>query len=726
MVVVVHLLLDVIVRTGDPVVNDPVARDPDDSLALATAESVARVVRPKDSDVDDLVRQFPQAADVLRRASPFLFGGLTTSLAKSGDIPVPSGDGTRTWDPERTSPLADGLGTIEGGRALEICQRFEADLERGLGPRIEDCVTHVAEPQKSALLSMLLATELRFRLRSGERPGPDEYRGRFKEHEVLTEAVLAGAVVPERIGQFGVLGFLGAGNFGKVYLGQDRQLDRFVAIKVPRPERFSGSEDRDRFLLEARLAARIKHPGIVTVYQIECDQEAGWFAVLEYIEGRSLSALLRTERLTFKRAAEMMVLVADAISYAHEQGLVHRDLKPENILLDTKDQPHIADFGLAVHQGDRWPRQGEVAGSPAYMAPEQIRGESHRLNCRTDVWALGVILYRMLTGIRPFEGSDTDEIFDEILNRDPVPARQRDRSVPKELERICMKCLSKRMNDRYGTAAEFAEDLRFWLQSPGRELVLDEVGASARLAPGETTPRPSEPISSASGISIPARVRPKGLRAFDDDDQDFFLGLLPGPRDREGLPESLRFWKIRIESGEHPSPFTVGLLCGPSGCGKTSMVRAGLLCRLSSTVIPVYVEASPGATESRLLASLEHVAADRVGSRGLAETVAGMRTRVLLPHGRKVLIFLDQFEQWLHADYAVEGELAQALRQCDGVNVQCLVLIRDDFAMSAARLMHALEIRLVESHNFATVDLFDLVHARGTTGVWTCLRPISR
>jgi eukaryotic-like serine/threonine-protein kinase len=407
-----------------------------------------------------------------------------------------------------------------------------------------------------------------------------------------------------------------------------------------------------------------------------------------------------------------MIPVAEAISYAHEQGLVHRDLKPENILLDTKDQPHIADFGLAVHQDDRWPGQGEVAGSPAYMAPEQVRGETHRLNGRTDVWALGVILYRMLTGTRPFEGANTDEVFDEILNRDPVPVRQRDRSVPKELERICMKCLSKRMTDRYGTAGDFAEDLRYWLRSAGRELLVDQAGAYANLADGEKTPRPIEPIASASGMSSPARVRPKGLRAFDDDDRDFFLGLLPGPRDRDGLPESLRFWKVRIESGEHPNPFTVGLLSGPSGCGKTSMVRAGLLCRLSPTVIPVYVEASPGTTESRLLASLERVAAGRAGKRGLAATVAGMRTRALLPQGRKVLIVLDQFEQWLHADYEVEGELAQALRQCDGINVQCLVLVRDDFAMVAARLMHALEIRLVESHNFATVDLFDLAHAR--------------
>ena len=506
---------------------------------------------------------------------------------------------------------------------------------------------------------------------------------------------------------------MGEGNFGRVYLGRDKQLDRFVAIKVPRPERLSGPDDRDRFVLEARLAARIKHPGIVTVYQIECDQDAGWFAVLEYIEGRSLSALLRAERLTCRRAAELMIPVADAISYAHEQGLVHRDLKPENILLDTNDQPHIADFGLAVHQDDRWPGHGEVAGPPAYMAPgtdSRRDPQTQRSDRRLGTWC-----HPLPYADRP-PGRSRELIPTRSSTKSSIAIRywcaKRDRSVPKELERICMKCLSKRMTDRYGTAADYAEDLRFWLRSAGRELVVDQAGAYVNLTDEEKAPRPSEPITSVSGVSIPLRVRPKGLRAFDDDDRDFFLGLLPGPRDRDGLPESLRFWKVRIESGEHPSPFTVGLLSGPSGCGKTSMVRAGLLCRLSPTVIPVYVEASPGTTESRLLAALERVAAGRTANRGLAPTVAGMRTRALLPQGRKVLIVLDQFEQWLHADYQVEGELAQALRQCDGVNVQCLVLVRDDFAMVAARLMHALEIRLVESHNFATVDLFDLVHAR--------------
>jgi eukaryotic-like serine/threonine-protein kinase len=191
---------------------------------------------------------------------------------------------------------------------------------------------------------------------------------------------------------------------------------------------------------------------------------------------------------------------------------------------------------------------------------------------------------------------------------------------------------------------------------------------------------------------------------------------LPGPRDRDGLPESLRFWKSRIEPGDHEDPYAVGLLCGPSGSGKTSMVKAGLLCRLSpADVVSVYIEASPHATETRLNEALGRFAGGRSSSLSLSETVAGMRSRVLLPEGRKVFFVLDQFEQWLHAHHDQDAgncELIRALRQCDGDNVQCLILVRDDFAMAAARFMRALEIRLVESDNFATVDPFDLVHAR--------------
>jgi serine/threonine protein kinase/formylglycine-generating enzyme required for sulfatase activity len=523
---------------------------------------------------------------------------------------------------------------------------------------------------------------------------------------------------PTWISSYRIIRRLGQGAFGRVYLGHDDQLDRLIAIKVQRADRFSGVSDLQRFLQEARLAAQVKHPGIVTVYRIDRDPIVGWFVVLEFIEGRTLSALLRSERLTPARVAELVISVAEALSYAHEKRLVHRDLKPENILLDEYGRPHIADFGLAVHEDGRWTNRGEVAGTIPYMAPEQVRGEGHRLDGRTDLWSLGVMLYMMLTGSRPFHGDTRARVFDEILNREPVPLRQRDGRLPRELEWICLKCLSKRMTDRYATASDLADELRGWLRSSERDahgntpLGAAGAGNNALAATLSMTDAPTDVEPSGSTI-VP--IRPKGLRAFDVDDQDFFLSLLPGPRHRDGLPESLRFWTVRIEPGQHENPFSVGLLLGPSGSGKTSMVRAGLICRLSPNVIPIYLEATPNTTEARLLDALRRASSEQVTDSRLSETVAGFRSRALLAEGKRLLIVLDQFEQWLHGEPDFENancELTRAIRQCDGVHVQCLLLVRADFAIAVARFMRALEIPLVESHNFATVDPFRLDHAR--------------
>jgi hypothetical protein len=195
-------------------------------------------------------------------------------------------------------------------------------------------------------------------------------------------------------------------------------------------------------------------------------------------------------------------------------------------------------------------------------------------------------------------------------------------------------------------------------------------------------------------------------------DADFFLELLPGPRDRDGLPDSLRFWKTRIEETDPDHTFAVGLLYGPSGCGKSSLVKAGLLPRLSEKVIVDYVEATAAETETRLLGGLRKRCPALPDHLGLNETLAVLRRGQGLPEGKKVLIVLDQFEQWFHAKKEEENtELVQALRQCDGVRVQCLVLVRDDFWMAATRFFRELELRLLEGQNSAAVDLFPPRHA---------------
>jgi formylglycine-generating enzyme required for sulfatase activity len=205
---------------------------------------------------------------------------------------------------------------------------------------------------------------------------------------------------------------------------------------------------------------------------------------------------------------------------------------------------------------------------------------------------------------------------------------------------------------------------------------------------------------------------PKGLRSFDEHDAGFFLELLPGPRDRDGLPESLRFWKIRIEQTDPEQTFSVGVIYGTSGCGKSSMVKAGLLPLLSRDVLAFSIEATADDTETRLLNGLRKRGAAPQDDLTLKETMAALRRGQIVPVGKKILIVLDQFEQWLHSNHAQENsELVEALRQCDGGRVQCVIVVRDDFWMAVSRFMHALEIPLRDGFNSAAVDRFPVHHA---------------
>ena len=297
------------------------------------------------------------------------------------------------------------------------------------------------------------------------------------------------------------------------------------------------------------------------------------------------------------------------------------------------------------------------------------------------------------TGRRPFRGESHQEVMDQIANTEPRPPRQIDDTIPRELERICQKMLAKRASDRYSTARDLAEDLRHFLQK-------DEVSGTPITAPGTVSPPPGSTQEATATPQRPdsdgptVKVVPKGLRSFDQHDADFFLELLPGPRDRDGLPESLRFWKTRIESTDPGATFRVGLIYGPSGCGKSSLVKAGLLPRLGKTVLPVYVEATPEETEARLLKGLRKVCPELHRGLGLVDSLANLRKGRVLPPEHKVLLVLDQFEQWLFAKRGEENtELVAALRQCDGEHLQAVVMVRDDFWLAASRFMRDLEIR---------------------------------
>jgi eukaryotic-like serine/threonine-protein kinase len=403
--------------------------------------------------------------------------------------------------------------------------------------------------------------------------------------------------------------------------------------------------------------------------------------------------------------------VAEALHYAHTRGLVHRDIKPANILIDLSGKPFVADFGLALKDED-FGKGGGITGTPAYMSPEQARGEGHLVDGRTDIFSLGVVFYELLTDRRPFRGDSLPQIIEQVSQAEARPPRQIDDTIPKELERICLKAIAKRASDRYTTAKDTAENLRLFLQST--------VGPVSPLAsavpvaqPGSTVESTPTPLRQSDSDQRPTKIVPKGLRSFDEHDADFFLELLPGPRDRDGLPDSIRFWKQKIEQLDPDLTFRLGLIYGPSGCGKSSLIKAGLLPRLGKHVLPVYVEATPEETETRLLKGLRKACPELPQGLGLVDSLAQLRRGRIFPPERKLLLVLDQFEQWLHARRGEQNtELVAALRHCDAEHVQALVLVRDDFWMAATRFMRDLEICLVEGANSAAVDLFDLLHSK--------------
>lgn len=523
---------------------------------------------------------------------------------------------------------------------------------------------------------------------------------------------------PQKVGRYAIKKLLGRGGFGEVYLGLDEQLQREVAIKLTFGSRI-GSAAVKMFLAEAQMLAELDHPNIVPVFDIGTTERGDIYIVSKLIDGTDLATRIEQNRPSRELSLEIIAAIAEALQSAHSKGMIHRDVKPANILLDKTDRPYLADFGIALRETDNV-RTGDIAGTPAYMSPEQARGEGHLMSNQSDIYSLGVVLYELLSGRQPFRAKTADELLRMVKTTEIRTPRMFDATISRELERVCLKALARRPSDRYAIAKDFADEVRY--------LISNHLGIDSASPPGSASDRisvsdvvdprhtPGE-LPSAGQLdsdlrSGPIRVIPKGLRSFDEKDSEFYLELLPGPFDRTGLPEGLRFWKNRIEATDADESFRVGLVYGPSGCGKSSLMKAGLLPRLSPKIESIYIEATPEDTEGKLLREIQKRIPDASGA-NLADTLSIIRRRKLVPSGGKLLLVIDQFEQWLyaHKNYA-DTALTNALRQCDGVTIQAIVMVRDDFWLSVSRFLRELDVPILERENSALVDLFNLDHAK--------------
>jgi hypothetical protein len=332
----------------------------------------------------------------------------------------------------------------------------------------EQCGAELAEAKAGALCAACLATGTTI-----DSPADDI------THEHKPAARSDGSILGW-IGRFELRAVLGEGGFGRVYLAHDSQLDRAVALKVPHFafDGGSGGRDEERFLTEARAAARLRHANIVPVY--ECGRAGPrLYIASELVEGESLADRLRRARPDCRLSASWILDLARALAYAHGEGIIHRDIKPGNLLIGKDGRIRITDFGLAKRLDDQAGRtiEGMVLGTPAYMSPEQARGELAAVGPASDQYCLGAVLYELLTGNRPFAGS-VEEVLSKAIVDEPAPPRKRNPAVPRDLEAICLKAMAKQPSHRYAGADKLADDLSRFLA--GEIVVARSPGAFLR------------------------------------------------------------------------------------------------------------------------------------------------------------------------------------------------------------------------------------------------------